>query len=109
MDKNIRRSRRQEKRGAELFGGKVTPGSGNKWFARNDMITDRFSFEFKTTTFGSFTLKLPELLTAEKNALMDGLTMAFGIQIQDRNYVLLTEEDFAELEHAAGVNGTNPS
>ncbi|TKK84661.1 hypothetical protein FDA94_29035 [Herbidospora galbida] len=92
-------SRRQEKRGAKLFGGTVNAGSGNQWRRKNDVRSKKFSIEYKTTGAKSYRITKDELLQAEKHALLDGRTMLFGIEIGGRNWILLAEEDFiAELD-----------
>lgn len=93
----LRRSRAQEKRGAKAFGGQVTPGSGNGWRKKNDVQTEKFSIEFKTTSKGSYSLKYSELVAAERNALVDNRTMLFGVELGGRNWIVISEEDFHEL------------
>lgn len=90
-------SRKQEARGAKIFGGTVNSGSGNGWKRKNDVRTPDYSIEYKVTAKASYTLKAADLITAEKYALLDGRTMLFGIQLGGRNWVLLTEEDFLTI------------
>jgi hypothetical protein len=91
---------RQEKRGAKKYGGKVTPGSGNTPWAKNDMRTERESWEYKVTSAKSYTLKDSELCDAESNALLDGRDFRFGLQMCGRNWVLMSEEDYDGLYEA---------
>jgi hypothetical protein len=90
----------QEKRGAERFGGYVNPGSGNGWLHKSDVRTPDFLIEYKRTDKQSFILKQKELNTAETQALLENRLMLFGIQLGNRNYILLTEEDFDTLRAA---------
>lgn len=93
----LRNSRAQEKRGAASFGGRVNSGSGNGWRHKNDVRTPEYSIEFKTTSKGSYSLKIAELLLAERNALADNKVMLFGLELGGRNWIILSEEDFHEL------------
>jgi len=92
-----RRSHRQEREGAKEFGGSLTPGSGNGWVRKNDMVFGGYSVEYKTTAAKSYRLVLDELRTTERNALLDGREMALIIDIQGRGYVVLTKDHFREL------------
>lgn len=86
-----RMSRKQEKNWAAETGGKVNPGSGSGWRHKNDVRSDRFSDELKFTEKKSYSIKLAELLTAEKNALADGKDMRFVINLGGRNWVLTAD------------------
>jgi hypothetical protein len=95
-----RRSRRQERDGAREFGGRVTPGSGNGWVAKNDVITPKYSIEYKTTTSESFILRLAALRTAERHALLDGREMIFMVDLAGREYAVVTKDFMMELAAA---------
>lgn len=97
----LKESRRQEKRRAERSGGRRTPGSGNG-IRKNDVRTDEFSFECKFTAKRSYTLRLDDLLKAEKNALLEGRTMVFEVNIAGHTYMIMTEADW---EERIGVHG----
>lgn len=104
-----KRSRQQEDRAARVYGGSRNPGSGNG-ATKNDVRTDSggpggsgHSIEFKTTTRKSYGLTLDELLLAERNALLDGRDVLFGIDYRDlkgktHRYVVETEADFLAKE-----------
>lgn len=92
-----RRSRKQERAGAAQFGGRVNPGSGNGWVHKNDVRTASHSIEYKTTANASFTLKLTDLKTAEHHAAAASSEMAFIIDIQGREYAVITKDHFLEL------------
>lgn len=86
-----RKSRKQEKDWAAKTGGRVNPGSGNGWRHKNDVRSASFSDELKYTDKKSFSIKLDDLLTAEKNALADGKDMRFVISLGGRNWVLMAD------------------
>jgi hypothetical protein len=104
--KNQRRSRKQEKRGARVYGGIRNSGSGNTTGHKNDVRSSTLSIEFKTTTNKSYGLKLAELQAAEDNALLDGRNALFGIDFEEQHlgkrktfrYVVQTEYDFLEIK-----------
>lgn len=91
-----RKSQRQEKRGAALLGGSRNAGSGNKE-RKNDVRAEDISVEYKYTDKKSYSLKLDELLQAEKHALLDGREMLFGIEMGGRHFVVLSEDYYVQL------------
>lgn len=90
-------SRKQEEDVAADNGGYPTPGSGNTWRRRNDVISPEFSFECKTTTRASYSLKRRELDIAEQNALMDGRDMVFVTDISGRRYYTVCDYTWQTL------------
>lgn len=92
----LSRSQRQERRIARRLGGRTTPGSGNG-VRKNDVRTDGLSLEMKTTANKQYTLKAADLRLGERNALLDGREFAFGIELEGRNYILITEDFFVAL------------
>jgi len=97
VDKRLKNSRKQESRVAAQFGGRRTPGSGNQWSRKNDVRTSTHSWELKTTGKGQYTLKAKELEEGERNALLDGRDFVFGVELNGRNWIVLSEEDFELL------------
>jgi len=97
-----KRSRRQEERVAERFGGQATPGSGNGWARKNDVRTPEISFEMKYTDKKQFTLKAHDLEQGERYALLDGRDFVFGIEMCGRRWVVVSEDDYASLR---GIDG----
>lgn len=75
---------------------------------KNDLRTDDRSFEVKYTDKASYSLKLADLLKAERHALLDsgrgfGFVVGFGrrdgqaaIRI-DREFVVIPKEDYERL------------
>jgi hypothetical protein len=93
-----RRARRQEERVARDYGGRRNPGSGSGWVHKNDVRAHGYSFELKTTTKTSYTLRLQDLLDAEANALLDGgREMVFMIEFNGRAYAVISEALLREL------------
>lgn len=92
-----RRSRAQERDGAREFGGARTPGSGSGWLRKNDVLTPGLSIEYKTTAKASYTLRLEDLRTAERNANADFRDMVFIVSIQGHEYALVTKDHLLEL------------
>lgn len=97
--KMLKASQKQERRVAEIIGGRTTPGSGNTWSRKNDVRTDDLSLELKVTSKKQFTLKAAELEQGEKNAVIDGRRFAFGIEMNRRNWIVISEDDFLELRN----------
>jgi hypothetical protein len=107
----MKRSQRQEKDGARRHGGRVNPRSGAGELFKSDVRTDDSLIEFKTTQALSYRLRLSDLFTAWKHALLDGdRSMVFGIEFGgDQNselirqgaptsYVLQTEADYLAMK-----------
>lgn len=98
MSDDLKRSQRQERRGARILGGTVNSGSGNGPWRKNDVRTPLFSIEYKTTTKKQFPLKSSDLAKAEENALLDGnRTMLFGIEMAGRTWMVIDEADFLRI------------
>lgn len=97
MDRRIRNSRAQEQGVARDMGGRVTPGSGNRWFVKNDVLAPGWSIECKTTTAKSYSLRLDVLRTAQKNALLDNREMALVVEIQGHSWAVLPYATFLAL------------
>ncbi|MFJ2113371.1 hypothetical protein ACIOEX_16045 [Streptomyces sp. NPDC087850] len=97
MKTPLKRSQDQEKKLAVHYGGTVNAGSGNGWMHKNDVRSDRFSFEAKTTEKKSYSLKLDELVKAEKNALISGREMVFAVEIGGRNWMVVSQDTFDTL------------
>ena len=103
MADHLARSRKQEKRGAQVYGGTVNPGSGCG-HRKNDVTTSGHSIEFKTTTKKSYSLSLASLIDCERHALsLGGRVPLFGIDFATTaatyRYVLMTEFDYLQAQH----------
>lgn len=97
MKTPLKRSQIQETKLAGHYGGIVNQGSGNGWIHKNDVRSERFSFEAKTTEKKSYSLRLSDLLKAEKNALISGREMVFAVELGGRNWMVVSQETFDTL------------
>lgn len=97
MKSPLKRSQDQESKLARHYGGTVNSGSGNGWLHKNDVRSERFSFEAKTTEKKSYSLRLDDLLKAEKNALISGREMVFAVELGGRNWMVVSQETFDTL------------
>lgn len=103
MDRPQRIARKAERTTAERHGGRVTPASGSGSTVKNDVRNDDWSFEVKSTSNLSYSLKADSLIVAENNALSDGRRMAFIVEfartfpIPTKRYVIISEDDFREI------------
>jgi hypothetical protein len=89
--------RKQEDRTARDFGGRRQPGSGSRWSNKGDVRTPTLLIENKWTGSKSITLKALDLEKICDEAVAEGRTPAFGIELRGREYVLFTKDDV--LEH----------
>jgi hypothetical protein len=110
-NKDQRRSRLQELRAANLYGGRTTPGSGNGWVKKGDVRTVTELFELKTTTKASYPLKASELKEHWDHALIDGRTPVFEIEYANAGVtcVILDKDDYLALRNASGLNPVDES
>jgi hypothetical protein len=99
VNEHLKRSRKQEKRGAKEFGGYTNPRSGGGDWHKNDVRSDDYSIEYKTTTKKQYPLKLADLLTADKHALLAGREMLFVIEFdtEDREFVIMNKHHLFDL------------
>lgn len=94
VDRNLRRSRNQERRDAKDYGGRVTPGSGNGAFRKGDVRTDDLLIENKRTDKDSLSVKGAWLDKIRMEAQSEGRVPVIGIDINGRHWVLLLREDY---------------
>jgi hypothetical protein len=101
MQQGIKDSREQERRGARMHEGIVNSGSGNTTGHKNDVRTVSHSIEFKCTRNKSYSLKLSDLITARKEALLDGREALFGIDFitpgRTYRYIVMDEDEYFRL------------
>lgn len=89
MDPKIKRSRAQEVRGAALHGGTRNAASGALPVRKNDVrVQHEYLIEYKRTDKQSITIKLSDLEDVRRNALLEGRSALFGIEIGGRDYIL---------------------
>lgn len=98
---NHRRSRLQEARAAKDYNGKRTPGSGNQWFKKGDVISQDYLVECKTTTKASYSLKAEDLSKHWRQTLAENplLMPVFEVEFSEHGVtcIVLDKHDFMEL------------
>jgi hypothetical protein len=92
-----KQSQKHEKRLAKLVGGSTTAGSGAFWSRKGDVRSDDLLIEHKWTGKKTKTIKAEELEKITTEAIIDGRTPVFGISLNNKNYVILVEDDFIEM------------
>ena len=92
-----KRSQQHEKRLAAKFGGRVTPASGAFWSQKGDVKTPTMLIEHKFTGKKSFTLTAAVLEKIFTEAVLTNRMPVLGVSLNDRNYVVLSEDDFYEM------------
>ena len=91
-------SQAHEKRLEKVLGGSRTAASGAFWSRKGDVRSEKYLAEHKFTEKQSFSLKSSELRKIETEALLVGRVPIFCISLGNRDYVVLLEDDFIELE-----------
>lgn len=92
-----KQSQAHEKRLEKVLGGDRTAASGAFWSRKGDVRSERFLAEHKYTAAKSFSLKSAELKKIETEALLVGRVPIFCVSLDNRDYVLLLEDDFIEI------------
>lgn len=96
-----RQSLKHEKRLEKALDGSRSAASGAFWSRKGDVRTDDLLIEHKWTGKKSFTLKSEVLEKIVTEAILDSRTPVLGISLNNKNYVILEEEDFLQLRNAA--------
>lgn len=96
-----KQSQKHERRLAKQFDGQRTAASGAFWQRKGDVRTPDLLIEHKWTGKKSFSLNADVLEKIVEEAILDYRTPVLGVSLNDKNYVLLTEDDFIELYEAA--------
>lgn len=91
------RSRKQEERIAQEFGGRRVPGSGAFWHRKGDVAAGDYLLELKRTDAASFRITRLVWEKIRKEALLSGRMPAMVLEIQDTELVVLGKEDFLDL------------
>lgn len=94
---NQKKSKLQEARAAKDYGGSITPGSGNQWHSKGDVITPEFLIECKTTQYTSYNLTSYTWRKIREEAVLINRTPAMEIEVDGLHLVVLDKEDFREL------------
>jgi hypothetical protein len=93
----LKESQKHEKRLAKRVGGKRNAASGAMWNRKGDVRSDDLLIEHKYTGKKQYTLKSIDLEKNVTNAILESRMPVFGISLNSKNYVLLTEDDFLEM------------
>jgi hypothetical protein len=100
------KSDKQEDRLAKMLGGLVNPGSGSGWRKRQDVRSPGYLWEMKRTdNIKSISIRVDALEQLRKHALLDDRIPAMHIEIGNRKYVLLHEDDFLEISGLEDIDG----
>ncbi|MCA1783605.1 MAG: hypothetical protein ABR616_15755 [Dermatophilaceae bacterium] len=101
--RRIRDSRAQEARGAKLYGGVRSPGSGNgarkgdmRVTGKNWLDPAHRLFEYKRTDKRQITLRAEDLEKIQYEAASTGRIPVFAIEVGGQHYVLEREGDYRE-------------
>lgn len=97
MDRRMRASRAQEKRGADQHGGRVQPGSGSGRYQQGDVKTGLELIEYKRTDAQSIIVKAVDLVAIRDKALVANREPLFGIEVGGRDYLIAAREDVDHL------------
>ena len=101
----LKESQKHEKRLAKRIGGKRNAASGAMWNRKGDVRSDDLLIEHKYTGKKQYTLKSIDLEKNVTNAILESRMPVFGISLNSKNYVLLTEDDFLEMREKLQTNG----
>ena len=92
-----KQSQKHEKRLAKKVGGTTTAASGAFWSRKGDVRSPDLLIEHKWTGKKSFSVKAEVLEKIVTEAIIDSRMPVLGISLNNKNYVLLTEDDFLEM------------
>ena len=101
----LKESQKHEKRLAKRVGGQRNAASGAIWNRKGDVRSDDLLIEHKYTGKKQYTLKSIDLEKNVINAILESRMPVFGISLNSKNYVLLTENDFLEMREKLQTNG----
>ena len=100
-----KQSQKHEKRLAKKTSGSRIAASGAFWSRKGDVRSDDLLIEHKWTGKKTFTLKAETLEKIVTEAIIDSRMPLLGISLNNKNYVLLTEDDFFEMREKLQENG----
>lgn len=95
--KGQKKSKEHEVRLAKKVGGTRNAASGAFWTRKGDVRSKDLLIEHKWTGKASFTVKAKVLEKIVLEAILDSRTPVLGFSLNNKNYVMLTEDDFLEL------------
>lgn len=104
IGKRIKDSQAQEAQGMADLGGVRHGGSGAAWSRKADgrrnsswVLPDHLLVEFKRTDKKSYSIKSSELEKLFNEAVGEGRVPLLGIGLNNREYILMERDDYAEL------------
>jgi hypothetical protein len=95
-------SEAQEKRTAKTYGGTVNAMSGAGWVRKADVRTDKYMIENKLRmdpNAKSYSIKATDLRDLTRRARLEGRVPLLQFDLAGHRYVVLTEDDFLEMEN----------
>ena len=93
-----KKSKKQEERTAARYKGSRNAGSGSGWLRKNDVRSETFLIENKfTNNLKSYTVKSLDLKELEARAVMEDRVPLLQFDLNNKSYVILTEDDFLEI------------
>jgi hypothetical protein len=93
----LKQSQKHEKRLAKAVGGTRNAASGALWARKGDVRSDDLLIEHKYTGKKTYTIKAIDLEKNVTNAILESRMPVFGISLNDKNYVILLEDDLLEM------------
>jgi len=88
-----KKSFKKETKCAKDLGGHTQPGSGNMFYAKGDIVLDKFLIEHKYTDNKSYSLTIETFKKIEREAQEKLKLPAMIIEVQNRKFVVLRYED----------------
>jgi hypothetical protein len=95
--KGQKESKKHEDRLAKAIGGQRTAASGAFWSRKGDVRSKDLLIEHKWTGKATVTIKATVLEKIVTEAILDSRMPVLGFSLNNKNYVMLTEDDFLEL------------
>jgi Holliday junction resolvase len=94
----------QEKRLAKAVDGKRRAASGAFWSGKGDIRCEGYLIEAKWTGAKQITVKAQVLEKIVTEAVIEGRIPVLAIELNKKNYVVLTEEDFLDMKDYRNVD-----
>ena len=96
--RRLKKSRKQEKQTADRYKGSRNAGSGAGWLRKNDVRSHEFLIENKfTDNLKQYSVKIKDLIELEQRAIFEDRIPLLQFEIQNKRYVILTEDDFTSM------------
>ncbi len=86
-----------EKELEQRLGGRITPGSGNKWHSKLDIHGAAFVLSAKATTSDHYNVTRGDLLEAEQAARGEDKPWLIAVKTSERQTVTLTLDHFLQI------------